>query len=437
MTYMTRTTRNKTSFRPSRWVAAAALLATPTLAWADDFSAGDTAFMMIATAMVMLMTPAGLALFYGGLTQRKSVINTVGMSYVAFCVAILAWMLCGYSFAFGTSGNSFYGGFEDFALRSLGVNDLTGTIPTTTFILFQGTFAAIAVAIVSGSIIERVRFISWLVFAVLWVILCYAPIAHWVWGGGFLSGNGELDFAGGTVVHISSGVSGLTLAILLGRRQLQKEEYQPYSIKLTMLGSALLWFGWFGFNAGSALAADYIASNAMLVTCVAAAAGGIAWLIIAWSTRTPRSLLGAASGVVCGLVGITPAAGFVDFSGALLIGALAGGVGYISVTLLKSKIGYDDSLDAFGIHGAVGIFGSLAVGLLANPAINGEAGVFYGDPGQFLVQLKAVVVVTAYSAVVTVVLYYITTLITRGGLRISKSEEAAGIDQSYHREQVY
>lgn len=416
-----------------RLLAALMGLAVFPLAHAAEFSAADTSFMMIATAMVMLMTPAGLALFYGGLTQRKSVINTVGMSYVAFCTAILAWMFFGYSFAFG-EGNAIFGGFEHVALLSIGVDSLSGTIPTTLFVLFQGTFAAIAVAIVSGSIVERVRFSSWLVFSILWVLFCYAPIAHWVWGGGLLSGHGELDFAGGTVVHISSGVSGLTLAILLGRRNLSAEAYQPYSVKLTMLGSALLWFGWFGFNAGSALAADKIAANAMLVTCVAASAGGLTWLCWDWFKRAPRSLLGAASGVVSGLVGITPAAGYVGFLGALLIGILAGVTGYGSVHYIKSKLGYDDALDAFGIHGAVGIVGSLATILLANPAINGEAGVLFGEIGRFWPQLVTVVSVIVYSAVATIILYYAASALTGGCARISKEQEQAGMDSAYHGE---
>ena len=373
---MKASTSPRTAIFPAaaRALFAAAFLLLPAAALADELSGADTSFIMICSALVMLMTPAGLALFYGGLTQRKSVLNTVGMSYVAFCVAILVWVVVGYSIAFGTAG-PWSGGFEHVMLMSIGVSDLTGTIPTTIFVLFQGCFAAIAVAIVSGSIIERVRFSAWMLFVVLWVVLCYAPIAHWIWGGGLFDSHDELDFAGGTVVHISSGVSGLVLALLLGRRRVEPDKsYQPYSIKFTLLGSALLWFGWFGFNAGSALAADEIAANAMLVTAIAGAAGGLAWLACDWFAGAHRSLFGAASGVVSGLVGITPAAGFVGADGALIIGVLSGLCGFFAVNLIKRRFGYDDALDAFGIHGAVGIAGSLLTGMLANPAISGEAG---------------------------------------------------------------
>ena len=415
-------------------LAAASFLLPATAAAAESqFSGADTSFIMICSALVMLMTPAGLALFYGGLTQRKSVLNTVGMSYVAFCAAILTWVVAGYSIAFGTAG-AFSGGFEHLLLRSIGVSDLSGTIPTTVFVLFQGCFAAIAVAIVSGSIIERVRFSAWMLFVVLWVLLCYAPIAHWVWGDGLFASHDELDFAGGTVVHISSGVSGLVLALLLGRRrQIEPDEsYQPYSIKFTLLGSALLWFGWFGFNAGSALAADMIAANAMLVTAVAGAAGGLAWLFCDWFGGR-RSLFGAASGVVSGLVGITPAAGFVGVDGALIIGVLSGLCGFFAVNLLKRKFGYDDALDAFGIHGAVGIAGSLLTGMLADPAINGEAGLFYGEPGRMVSQTLAVFSTVAYSAAVTAAIYFGIRMVL-GSARISDSHESEGLDMAYHGE---
>ncbi|MCY4325300.1 MAG: ammonium transporter [Betaproteobacteria bacterium] len=407
----------------------------PATAAADEFSGADTAFIMICAALVMLMTPAGLALFYGGLTQRKSVLNTVGMSYVAFCAAILAWMVIGYSIAFGGSENPLSGGLEHVMLASIGVDDLSGTIPTTIFVLFQGCFAAIAVAIVSGSIIERLRFSTWLLFVVLWVTLCYAPIAHWIWGGGLFDSHNELDFAGGTVVHISSGVSGLVLALLLGRRRVEPDKaYQPYSIKFTLLGSALLWFGWFGFNAGSALAADKIAANAMLVTAIAAAAGGLAWLFCDWVNSRQSHLFGAASGVVSGLVGITPAAGFVGADGALIIGVLSGLSGFFAVTWMKKKFGYDDALDAFGIHGAVGIVGSLLTGMLANPAISGEAGLFYGEPGRMVAQSLAVVTTVAYSAAMTAAIYFALKMVMGSG-RISDDHESEGLDSIYHGEQ--
>jgi len=329
---------------------------------------GDTAWMLIATALVMLMTPAGLALFYGGLTENKHVLNTIGMSYVAFCTGTITWVVIGDTLAF-SNGGQIIGNFDNLMLTGIGVSDVSGTIPTILFVVFQGTFAAIAVAIVSGSIIERVRFSTWTVFSVLWVILVYSPVAHWVWGGGFLSNSGELDFAGGTVIHINAGIAGLVLSYLVGKRRNHMEEVRkPSSIKLMVLGSALLWFGWFGFNGGSQLAADGIAANALLVTNVAACAGALIWLMIEWFIVKKPTLIGMASGAISGLVGITPASGFVDVSGALAIGAVAGLVGYWGVVRLKSWVGHDDTLDAFGIHGLVGIAGAILTGVFANPA---------------------------------------------------------------------
>lgn len=396
---------------------------------------GNIAFMLIATALVMIMTPAGLALFYGGLTQRKSVLNTSGMSYAAYCIATLAWFAFGYSFAFGESDTNLFGSFEHIFFRNIAPGDASGSIPVSLFATFQGAFAAIAVAIVSGSIIERVRFSTWLLFAPLWVCLCYAPLANWVWGGGFLAEFGELDFAGGTVVHINAGVAGLTLCLLLGaRRDMKEEAYRPSSVKLALLGSALLWFGWFGFNAGSALAADASASYAFLVTNLAGASGALAWLVTEWITRNRRTLFGTASGVVAGLVGITPAAGFVDAGGAIAIGLASGVTGYFAVMVLKRWLGYDDALDAFGIHGAVGIVGSLLTGVFANPAISaGNAGLLYGNPGQVWIQLVAVVVTIVFSAVATAVCFQVASLLTRGG-RISAEQEYQGMDIAYHGE---
>ncbi len=412
--------------------ALGALLPAPALAAA--LNPADVAWMMMATALVMVMTPAGLALFYGGLTQRKSTLNTIGMAYTAYCVGTVAWVVAGYTIAFGDDTNPFWGGLGKVMLRGIGAEDLVGTIPEVLFVAFQGTFAGIAVAIVSGAIVERVRFSAWLVFCVFWTLLCYAPIAHFVWGGGFLSDGGELDFAGGTVVHINAGVAGLVVAFLIGRRKFGPEKHLPYSVKLTMLGAALLWFGWFGFNAGSALAADFVAANAVLITNLAAAAGGVTWLLIEWLRRKPRSLVGTASGVISGLVGITPAAGFVDATGAMMIGVLSGAVGYFAVMQIKTMFNYDDTLDAFGIHGVVGIAGSLATGLFANPAINGAAGLFYGNPGQVVTQAIAVVATIAYCVVATAVCFYAATLITRG-TRVSELVEEQGMDAAYHNEQ--
>lgn len=397
-------------------------------------NSGDTAWMLIATALVMLMTPAGLALFYGGLTQNKHVLNTIGMSYMAFCTGTIVWVIAGYSLAFG-EGNAWIGDFSHFLLADIGVNDVSGSIPSLLFVVFQGTFAAIAVAIVSGSVIERVRFSTWGVFSVIWVLAVYAPIAHWVWGGGFLSNSGEMDFAGGTVIHINAGVAGLVLSYLVGKRKGHslEEVRKPSSIKFMVLGSALLWFGWFGFNGGSQLAADGIAANAILVTNIAATAGALIWLTIEWFIVKKPTLIGMASGAISGLVGITPASGFVDVSGALAIGIISGIVGYWGVVHLKSMVNHDDTLDAFGIHGLVGIAGALLTGIFANPAVNGGAGLLFGNPGQFWIQAKAVIITIIFSAIATAIVWKLSELITRGG-RINEELELEGMDIGYHGE---
>ena len=401
-------------------------------------NSGDTAWMLISSALVMLMTPAGLTLFYGGLTQRKSVLNTIGMSYTAFCTASVVWVVIGYSIAFSGDG-AYFGNFDNLLLKEIMVTDVKGTIPKLLFVFFQGTFAAIAIALVSGSIIERVRYSTWFVFSILWVILVYSPVTHWVWGGGFLSQLGELDFAGGTVIHVNAGVAGLVLVYLLGNREgYKKTSVRPASVKLMILGSALLWFGWFGFNGGSQLAADGIAANALLVTNVAAACGGLAWLLIEWFTTSSKpTLIGSASGVVSGLVGITPAAGYVDVSGALVIGLGSGLVGYFGVVKLKKWLGYDDTLDVFGIHGLVGAFGAIATGIFANPMINeGNVGLLYGNPGQVWIQVQSVLIVSLYSAVATFIIYKVISLIFGTG-RISEEVEKDGMDMAYHGEKGF
>ncbi|MEO1654888.1 MAG: ammonium transporter [Bacteroidota bacterium] len=402
-----------------------------------SLNTGDTAWMLVATAFVMLMTPAGLALFYGGLSNSRSVLNTVGMSYMSFCVASLAWVVIGYSLAFG-EGNQWIGNFEYLFLENIGLNDLEGSIPKLLFVTFQGTFAAIAVAIVSGSVVERVKFSTWAIFSFLWVLLVYTPITHWVWGGGLLSNSGELDFAGGTVIHINAGVAGLVLALMLGKRKKYGAEVdRPSSLKLTVLGSALLWFGWFGFNAGSALGANATAANAMLVTNIAASAGGIAWAMMEWMGKKKPSLLGVSSGAVSGLVGITPACGYVSVSGALAIGLISGWVGYWGVMKLKHFLKYDDTLDAFGIHGLVGIWGSIATGIFANPKINPEAvGLLYGNWGQLGTQLVAVLVTILFSALATAAVFFVSSLITKGA-RVDAFIESEGLDKAYHGEQGF
>ena len=400
-------------------------------------NSGDTAWVLIATALVMLMTPAGLALFYGGLSNKKSVINTVGMSYVAFCIASVIWVIAGYSIAFGQAENALAGSLEYLFLNGISVHDLTGTIPTLLFVIFQGVFASIAVAIISGSVVGRIKFSSWLVFSALWVLLVYSPLVHQIWGEGFLHTLGELDFAGGTVIHVNAGIAGLVIALILGKRKNHKSQAdKPFSLKLTVLGSALLWFGWFGFNAGSQLAADGVAANALLVTNVAACTGGIGWMIIDWFKTKKPTLLGLSSGVISGLVGITPAAGYVDVSAAMVIGLISGFIGYYGVMILKNKLGYDDTLDAFGIHGLVGIWGSLATGIFANPAINDAAGLFYGNPGQLLSQGIAVSITIIYSAVGSFILFKISSRITNGA-RIDSFTELTGIDEVYHQEKSF
>lgn len=400
---------------------------------APTLDTGDTAWMLISTALVMLMTPAGLALFYGGLTQNKSVLNTIGMSYVAFCTGTIVWIIVGFSLAFST-GNQFIGGLDFVMLKGIVPTDLEGSIPTLLHIAFQGTFAAIAVAIVSGSIIERVKFSTWMIFSSLWVAIVYAPICHWVWGteNGFL--HGDLDFAGGTVIHVNAGIAGLVVAWILGRRLNLQEERKPSSIKLMVLGSSLLWFGWAGFNGGSAYGANGIAASAVLITNLAASVGGITWLIIEWFIIKKPTLIGVASGAVSGLVAITPAAGYVDVTGAIALGAIGSIVGYLGVVKLKDYFGHDDTLDAFGMHGLVGIAGAILTGVFANPEVDGEsAGLLYGNPGQVLLQLKSVGATILYSAAGTYVVFKISAFFTKGG-RIDKTIELEGMDIGYHEE---
>ena len=416
------------------FIVSIALLLLPDSAVAGVINGADTAWMLTATALVVMMAPAGLALFYGGQIGRKSVLNTIGMAYTAFCTGFLVWIIAGYSIAFGSTDGLFFGDFSQIMLRNIGVNDVTGTIPTTLFVCFQGAFAGITIAIVAGSVVERVRYSTWLIFCALWTLFCYAPVAHFIWGGGFLSHRGELDFAGGTVVHINAGVAGLVCAAMLGRRQLATSPVRPSSLRITLLGSALLWLGWFGFNAGSALGANSIAAHVILVTNIAACAGGFGWLMAEWLSRSRRTLTGTASGVVCGLVAITPAAGYVGVSEAMLIGLISGVLGYYAVTRSKILSRLDDSLDAFAIHGLIGIFGALATGIFANPDIGSGTGLLYGNPMQVVWQLFAVLAVIAYTTVLTAICFTLASFIARGK-RVTVEEEALGMDYSYHGEE--
>ncbi len=404
----------------------------------DVIDSGDTAWIIVATALVMVMTPAGLALFYGGMSRSKNLLNTLTMTISAYCIASVVWVLWGYTIAFGPDKGGLVGGLDHIFMIGIGIDSVSDTIPTFVFAMFQMTFACITVALVLGSVIDRMKFSSWIVFSVLWLTFIYAPIAHWVWGGGWIEEMGALDFAGGNVVHINAGVAGLVLCLVLGKRLgYGKEAMFPSSITLTALGAALLWFGWFGFNAGSQLAADGVAGSAFLVTNTSAAIGGLSWMFTEWIVTKKPTLLGLASGIVAGLVAITPAAGFVNMQAALIIGAVAGLFGYYSVAVLKHKLGYDDSLDAFGLHGICGIWGAMATGLFANPAITeGAAGLFYGNPGQVWIQFVSIIATAAFTAVGTLIVIYITKAIT-GGIRVDEEDEIQGLDSSIHGERAF
>jgi Amt family ammonium transporter len=407
------------------------LLMLPSLTFADELlSSGDTAWMLVATAFVMLMTPAGLALFYGGLTRSKNVLNTISMSLGAYAVGTLVWILVGYSIAFG-EGDII--GSGKVLLSGITSDTLSGTIPELLFVAFQGTFAAIAVAIASGSMIERVKFSTYILFAALWIIVVYAPITHWAWGGGETLHFNEMDFAGGTVVHLNAGVAGLVVALILGRRKdYGKVAIKPFSPILVSLGAALLWFGWFGFNAGSQLAADGIAASAFLVTNVAASLGVIGWVITEWLIYKKATIVGGASGAVAGLVAITPASGSAGVEGAIIIGLVGGIVGFFGVTKLKNMFKVDDALDAFWIHGLVGIWGSVATALfIASYAMPAE----YNMASQLVNQLKAISLTIVYSAAATAVVYFVSSKLTGGG-RVDEESESIGLDETLHGEKA-
>ncbi len=429
-----------------KWLLLLTLLPTMVLA-EDTLDTGDTAWMMISTALVLLMTPAGLALFYAGMTRSKNILNTYAMVMGAFVVAFVVWILAGYSIAFGTAESAavqnVIGGFGNVMLSGIEWNELSGTYPTYVFIAFQGTFAAITVAIASGSAIERMKFSSWMLFVVLWGLVVYAPITHMVWGGdgAYLFDEGALDFAGGTVVHMNGGLAGLVLAVLLGKRAgYQKTAIKPVSIILTALGASLLWFGWYGFNGGSAFGANAIAGLAVLTTTVATAVAGVTWMLIEWYVYKKPTLLGIASGIIAGLVSITPAAGFVSVGGALIIGIVGAAFAFFGVVVLKKKLGYDDSLDAFGIHFLAGLWGAIATGIFA---LNDQDLLWDGPlkesgdrMGQIFVQFESVIVVGLFTLVGTVVVYYIASALT-GGARVDEESESRGLDESTHGERGF
>ena len=415
----------------NRFLALIAMMALPVIASAEDtLSGGDTAWMLVATAFVMLMTPAGLALFYGGMTRSKNVLNTMGMSLIAYAVGTLVWVVAGYSIAFG-SGD--FIGTGKILLAGITDKSLTGTIPELLFVAFQGTFAAIAVAIASGSMIERVKFSTFTIFAALWILVVYAPVTHWAWGGGETLNFGEMDFAGGTVVHINAGVAGFVVAMILGRRKdYGRAALKPFSPVYAVLGAALLWFGWFGFNAGSEVAADGIAGNAFLITNVAAALGVIGWLISEYIVYKTPTLIGGASGAVAGLVAITPASGSAGVTGAIIIGLVGGIVGFIGVSKLKKLFKVDDSLDAFWVHGLVGIWGSIATAIFIAPYLMADD---YNMGAQLISQLKAIGLTIVYSAVATAVVFFIASMLTGGG-RVDEETELIGLDEKIHGEKA-
>jgi len=408
------------------------LLLIPTLTFAADaIDTGDTAWLIVSSALVLLMLP-GLALFYGGMVRSKNVLSTSMHTFAAMAIIGVQWVVVGYTIAFGGEG-AFFGSFANLMLNGITPDSVSGTIPTYVFVMFQGMFAIITAALISGAVAERMKFSTYCVFILLWSTLVYDPLAHWVWGdGGWLAGHGDLDFAGGTVVHLSSGISALVAAIMLGKRKgYPMERMFPHNLPMTLLGAGLLWFGWFGFNAGSALASDGSAALAFTTTQTAAAAGALSWMLAEWIKVGKPSALGAASGIVAGLVVITPAAGFVTPGSALIMGLMAGIVCYGGV-LMKHRLGYDDSLDAFGVHGIGGAFGAVMTGVFATV---GASGLIAGNPGQVLVQLIGVVAAGAYAAVVTVILLVVLKAVM--GLRVDKEDEVMGLDQTEHHESGY
>lgn len=406
----------------------------------DAINTGDTAWMLVSAALVMLMTP-GLGLFYGGLVREKNVLSTIMHSFFLLALVSVVWAVIGYTLAFGPTIGGFIGGFDYFGLNGVGQEPNAAyapTIPHQVFMVYQMMFAVITPALISGAFAERKRFKAFVIFSLLWSLLVYSPVAHWVWGvGGWIRNLGALDFAGGTVVHITSGVSALVSAIVLGNRLgYGKEEMQPHNVTMTVIGTALLWFGWFGFNAGSALGAGGLAGAAFINTHLAAAMAALVWMTATWVRHRQPSVTGAAAGAVIGLVGITPAAGFVTPMGALIIGAVASIVGFLVVELfMRGRV--DDALDVFGVHGVGGIVGALLTGVFATTTVNpaGFDGLLYGNPGQLLTQGIAVAVVIIYSAVVTWVLLKVIDLVI--GVRVSSDEEEQGLDLSQHGESAY
>lgn len=416
-------------------VAAPAAAPTPTI------DTGDTAWILTSAALVLLMTPA-LAFFYGGLVRKKNMLSVLMQCFMLMCIITVEWVLIGYSMSFGPDIKGLIGSLDWVGLKGVGLDpnpDYSATVPHQAFMIYQAMFAIITPGLILGAFAERMKFSAFCIFSLLWAVIVYNPVCHWVWAvGGFLRTSGALDFAGGTVVHINAGVAALVAALVLGKRQGFPDKISPpHNLPFAVLGAGLLWMGWIGFNAGSALGANGIATNAFVVTHVAAAMAGLTWAILDQIFIGRPTVLGMITGAVGGLVAITPAAGFVNVFGALGIGFGVSVICFTSVSYLKPKFGYDDSLDAFGVHGIGGIWGALATGLFATKAVNsaGADGLFYGNPGQFLIQLKATLITIVYSAIATYVLLKLVQLVV--GLRADEHEERVGLDLTEHKESAY
>ena len=405
-------------------------------------NSGDTAWVLMASALVLLMTIPGLAFFYGGLVRRKNVLSILMQCFIIVCVISLQWMLFGYSLAFGPSIHGIIGNLDWIGLSGVGAlpnPDYSKTIPHSVFMIFQAMFAIITPALIIGAYAERVKFSAFLIFTILWATFVYDPLAHWVWNpGGWLRALGGLDFAGGIVVHVSSGFSALVLAILLGKRVgYNHKPIRPHNLPFTVLGGALLWFGWFGFNAGSALAADGLAANAFITTHIATAAAGLTWALVEWWHNGTPTILGTVTGVVAGLVAITPACGFVNPMNAMFMGMIVAVICYVAVSIIKGKLGYDDSLDAFGVHGVGGTVGTVLTGIFAQKAINaaGADGLLFGNVHQFLVQCLMVVVTVVFAVVMTFIIFKIIDAVI--GMRVEEKHELVGLDLTQQSEAAY
>ncbi|OGX35472.1 MAG: ammonia channel protein [Omnitrophica WOR_2 bacterium RIFCSPLOWO2_12_FULL_51_24] len=419
----------------------ATVVAAQEIAPTPKVDTGDTAWLLTSAALVLLMTPA-LAFFYGGLVRKKNILSVLMQCFMITCLITIQWVLFGYSLAFGPDVKGVIGSLAWFGLKGVGLDPnpaYAATVPHQAFMIFQAMFAIITPALILGAFAERMKFSTFCIFSLLWATLVYDPVCHWVWGvGGFLRADGALDFAGGTVVHINAGVAALACALVLGKRKGYPDKISPpHNLPFAVLGAGLLWFGWFGFNGGSALGSGSLATSAFVVTHIAAAAAGLTWALLDWIINSRSTVLGIITGSVAGLVAITPASGFVNPIGAIWIGIGVSVFCYMAVAILKVKFGYDDSLDAFGVHGIGGMWGALATGLWATKAVNsaGANGLFYGNPAQFLIQFKAVIVTAVYSFVMTFVILKVLNAVM--GVRASEQDERIGLDLTQHREAGY